>query len=167
MRDKRTILRALLPAILLSILPIAPGAALAQDLCNHLDALIGHAQIGFVGLAESSPEEAEDQSAKTGLADASGCSVRKTTQGNVYLCDWAFPHRAKQAYDRFESLARDVHDCLGERAVLHNDQSVNHPDYYALRRFETDRASVSVSVKDKAALDRTYVFVGIQGSKAD
>ena len=38
----------------------------------------------------------------------------------------------------------------------------HHPDTYALRRYETPRAEVSVSLKDKIALGRTFVFIRVQ-----
>ena len=89
--------------------------------------------------------------------------MTKTLKGSAYHCSWAFPHRAEQAYDTFDEFVREVKDCIGQKATLHSDQSVNHPDSYALRRFEMEQAEVTVSVKDKGALGSTFVFVRVQG----
>jgi hypothetical protein len=99
------------------------------------------------------------------LAGASYCFVTKKPKRNLYHCGWEFPFRAKQAYDTFDEFDRDVNDCIGQHATVHNDQSVNHPDFYALRRYETEQADVSVSVKDKSALSRTFVFIRVEGGK--
>ncbi len=74
-------------------------------------------------------------------------------------------NRAEEAYDTFDRLTQSVHECLGEQATVHNDQNVNHPDFYALIRYETEKASVNISVKDKSALERTFVFIRIQGEQ--
>ena len=70
-----------------------------------------------------------------------------------------------QAPIKFPDLT--VHKRIGQQATLHIDQSVNHPDYYALRRYETAQADVSVSVKDKSALGNTFVFIRVQGGKGN
>lgn len=41
---------------------------------------------------------------------------------------------------------------------------MNHPDSYAARRYELARAEVRLSVKDKAALGKTFVFIRVQSS---
>lgn len=110
-------------------------------------------------------EGAGDHNARLILADASYCRVTKTSKRSSYHCGWEFPHRAQQAYDAFDDLARRLDECVGRHAVLHRDQSVNHPDSYALRRYETPAAEVSVSVKDKSALGQTFVFLRIQGGQ--
>jgi hypothetical protein len=97
------------------------------------------------------------------LAGASYCLVTKRSNGSFYHCGWEFPYRAKPAYDTFDALVRGMNDCIGRHATLHSDRSVNHPDYYALRRYQTAQAEVSVSVKDKSALSRTFVFIRVQG----
>ena len=108
-----------------------------------------------------------DHDVTLALDGASYCLVTKRSKRSFYHCGWEFPYRAKLAYDTFDEFVRGVKDCIGRHATLHSDQSVNHPDFYALRRFETERAEVSVSVKDKSARSRTFVFIRVQGGKSD
>ena len=109
--------------------------------------------------------DAGDHDVTLTLAGASSCLVTKKSAQPSYHCAWEFPYRAAPAYDTFDDLVDRLDQCIGRQATLHSDRSVNHPDFYALRRFEMEQAQVSVSVKDKAALDRTFVFVRVQGSK--
>ena len=106
--------------------------------------------------------DAGDHDVTLTLAGASYCFVTKKLKTSFYQCAWEFPYRAKQAYDTFDEFVREVDDCIGQHATLHADQSVNHPDFYALRRFETEQAEVNVSVKEKSALSTTFVFIRIK-----
>jgi hypothetical protein len=62
----------------------------------------------------------------------------------------------------FKALGQELESCIGDRAVLSDDQNVNHPDFYEARMFLLDQAKVSVSVKDKSALGSTFVFVSVE-----
>ena len=91
--------------------------------------------------------------------------VTKRSKRSLYHCGWEFPHRAEQAYETLDAFVEAAHDCIGPQATVHSDQGVNHPDFYDARRFEMKEAEVSVSVKDKGALGRTFVFIRVR-SKA-
>ena len=88
--------------------------------------------------------------------------MAKELSGDFYHCRWDFPHRAQEAYATFDDFVLSVGKCIGETADMLKDQNVNHPDYYALTRYEAEKASVTVSVKDKSALDRTFVFIRVE-----
>jgi|GEM_PF-3389118 len=139
------------------VLPIAVDAVQAQDLCAAIDHLIDQSRSQFVEVAGATPL------AGAPLAEASSCAVTKMLKGAAYHCRWEFPYRAEAAYQTFDKSVHELEGCLGPRATQHSDQSVNHPDYYALRRFETAQADVTVSVKDKGAQSRTFVFLRVQG----
>lgn len=141
---------------------LAPAYAL--DLCADIETLIDQSRVQFADIAEPADGNANDRAVTLMLPGASACSLAGTSNRSVYQCRWEFPHRAAQASETYDALVRGVDDCIGERAKLHTDQSVNHPDYYALRRYEMAPANVSVSIKDKSALDRTIVFVTVQGA---
>ena len=143
------------------------GVAQAQDLCANVDRLIDQSQSGFSKIAAKPKGNAGDHDVTLTLAGASYCTVTKRSKRNWYQCAWEFPHRAEQAYETFEEIAGKLNACIGERATLHSDRSVNHPDYYSSRRYELKRADVSVSVKDKGALGSTFVFVRVQGRQAN
>ncbi len=147
------------------VLLAALGVARAQDLCADIDYLIDQSGSQFSEIMPKPHGDAGDHEVTLALAGASYCLVTKRSKRSLYHCGWEFPHRAQQAYDTFDEFVRGVSDCIGQQATLHRDQSVNHPDFYALRRYETEQAEVSVSVKDKSALGRTFVFIRVQGAK--
>lgn len=141
------------------------GVAQAQDLCTNIDYLIDQSRSQFAKIADKPNGDAGDHDVNLTLAGASYCFVTKKSKRNWYHCAWEFPYRAKHAYDTFEEFVREMNECIGQHATLHTDQSVNHPDYYSLRRYEMEQAAVSVSVKDKSALGSTFVFIRVQGRK--
>ena len=147
------------------VLSAAIGVAQARDLCANIDDLIDQSRSQFAEIMDKPHGDAGDHDVTLTLAGASYCFVTKQSKRSFYHCGWEFPYRAKQAYDTFDAFVRGVNDCIGQQATLHTDQSVNHPDFYALRRYETEQADVSVSVKDKSALGRTFVFIRVQGGK--
>ena len=94
---------------------------------------------------------------------ASKCSsALAQTGGRFTYCAWSFDYRAPLANDAFNHLLHAVPACLGLDVARKNDQKVNHPDFYDLQLFETPEAEVSVSLKDKAGLQETYVFLRVQ-----
>ncbi len=164
---KKTRPRWRLPVTASAIFSATLGVAQAQDFCAKVDHLIDQSQSGFSKIAAKPKGSAGDRDVTLSLAGASRCSVTMKSKKNWYHCAWEFPHRAEQAYETFEEIAGKLNVCIGERATLHSDRSVNHPDFYASRRFELKQADVSVSVKDKGALGSTFVFVRVQGRHAN
>lgn len=76
-------------------------------------------------------------------------------------CGWAFPYREAPAQKAFQQLLSEVTACAeGNQASL-ADQHVNHPDYYDLQTFQLNDREIGVSLKDKAALGETYVFLRV------
>ena len=145
----------------------AMGVAQAQNLCPNIDYLIDQSQLGFTGIADKPNGAAGDHDVTLTLAGASYCLVTKKSKRNWYHCGWEFPYRAKRAYDTFDEFVAGMTECIGQNATLHTDQRVNHPDYYASRRYEMEQANVSVSVKDKGALGSTFVFIRVQGREME
>jgi hypothetical protein len=141
---------------------VAIGSDQARDLCEDIGYLIDQSQSHFQKIVEKPSGNTDDYHVTRSLDRASFCVVTKKSTRNWYRCAWEFPHRAEQAYDAYEELVRELDECIGQDATLHEDQSVNHPDYYASRRYEMGQAEVSVSVKDKVELGSTFVFVKIQ-----
>ena len=148
---------------LLAVLAAA-GTARADDLCTDLERLIAQSAVNFADITGESRDERGDQDAALKLEGASHCSVTERMSPSAYQCRWVFPYRAASANETFGDFIRRVEDCLGPQAVRHEDRSVNHPDHYALQRFETAGANVSLSLKDKAAYDSTFVFIRVQGT---
>ncbi len=97
-----------------------------------------------------------------GTQDTVACTRSLMLAGGVQMhCGWAFAYRAPRARDAFDRLMRSVAACLGEGAAVTTDLDVNHPDYYDLQTFQSGGQEIGVSLKDKAALSETYVFLRI------
>lgn len=75
------------------------------------------------------------------------------------VCQWRFAYRDGRARDMFEAKGSELEACLGP-AMEQGDQ-VNHPDSYELRQFQAEGRAVYLSIKDKAALQQTIVFLRI------
>ena len=156
--------RGVLPAAWVLIFSGTLGTAQAQDLCGDIDTLIEQSRSGFSEIATKGKGAAGEHGVTLALAGASSCSVTRKSKRTWYHCAWEFPHRAEQAYDTFDRFVERLNDCVGRRATVHSDRSVNHPDHYASRRYELNQAEVSVSIKDKSALGRSFVFIRVQSS---
>ncbi len=139
------------------------GGARAGDFCTNINDLIDQSRTQFAEITGNPTGDAGDHDVTLSLAGASYCLVTKPPKTSSYYCAWEFPYRANRAYDTFDAFIRGLDDCIGQHATLHTDQDVNHPDYYAQRRYETEQSEVSVSVKDKSALGSTFVFIRVQG----
>lgn len=81
--------------------------------------------------------------------------------GQQVQCGWPFAYRSEEADVAFARLNETVAACLGPDAAVSRDQSVNHPDFYDLRLYQIGGRETAVSLKDKAALQQTYVFLRI------
>ena len=141
------------------------GVSQAQDLCTNIDYLIDQSQSEFVKILGEPHGDAGNYYVTRTLSSASYCFVTRKSKMNWYHCGWEFPYRAKHAYDTFDEFVRKMTGCIGQRATVHTDQSVNHPDYYSLRRYQMEQAEVSVSIKDKVSLGKTFVFIRVQRTK--
>ncbi len=135
----------------------------ARDLCADINDLIEQSRSQFAEIAAEASDETGDHVATRVLADATYCRITASSEDSAYYCAWAFPYRAEIAAETFDQLALGIGECVGPHATVHGDQGVNHPDFYDVRRFRTEAADVSVSIKDKVALDATYVFVRVHG----
>ncbi|WP_415402312.1 hypothetical protein [Tateyamaria sp. SN3-11] len=81
------------------------------------------------------------------------------TGARALNCRWPFDYRAPAATDTFTALIDATTGCLNTDGLT--DQGVNHPDSYDLRTFHTDTAQVSISIKDKGALQQTFIFLRV------
>ncbi len=96
-----------------------------------------------------------------GLGNAK-CSLSLGLGGvRARACRWPYAYRAPEAREAFARLVADVADCPGATAMP-LEEGVNHPDSYDLRRFSLEGDTVAVSLKDKAALRETYIFLRVE-----
>ena len=136
----------------------------AHIFCNNMNTLVGEAKSGFANWQTSSSMD----STPLTLPDAQDCSTVRLLSGeSAYHCSWEFPYRTAEAYDTFNAFDRSIKDCFGERAHLGSDQNVNHPDFYEARQYHVGHVNVTLSIKDKSALQSTLVFVRVQAARPE
>jgi hypothetical protein len=134
----------------------------AASFCTNINLLVDNAHSNFSEIIIRPERKSGGYDVTLRLEGAMDCTVIPTSNSNSYYCTWKFPHRATRAYATFEMFERELKECIGHRAVFVRDQPVNHPDFYDSRIFQVDQANVTVSVKDKSALGRTFVFVWVR-----
>lgn len=100
-----------------------------------------------------------DTNAMAAKLSADRCSQALATGGQtLVVCQWGFDFRAPAATAFYEALLAEAKSCLASQAPK-GDQPVNHPDSFFLAEFETPQARLSVSLKDKGALQQSFVFL--------
>ena len=72
-------------------------------------------------------------------------------------CRWTFDLGTPQSRDIYDGLRAALAGCSDARPE--RDQGVNHPDFYDAWAFQIDGARVTLSIKDKSALGKTYVVL--------
>ncbi len=77
------------------------------------------------------------------------------------VCFWEFAYRNPAAQTFYQAMGDNVSGCLGAAAETPPEPGVNHPDSYALRQFAAEGRLISVSLKDKAQMDKSIVFLRI------
>lgn len=131
---------------LLALLLLASPAS-ANSFCAQLDGLFKEAST----ISLPSRPDAETT-----------CSTALALSGETSKhCAWPFDYRSEAATQAFEALVTAVPACLELDVAAADDQDVNHPDFYDLRVFNPAQGEVGISLKDKGALQQTYVFLRV------
>ena len=94
-------------------------------------------------------------------ADAQCDVVRDLSGQRDFYCSWEYQFREQAAQDRFDALQLAITECFAGDLSVRNDPDVNHPDFYDLRQYRRGTLALSVSLKDKGDLQKTYVFLRI------
>ena len=109
---------------------------------------------------ECRPIDTLDAFETSGLPPAGAeCSTYLTaTSGTGVSCRWENPYRAEAARQKASALWETLIQCRDGKP-LSPDKQVNHPDSYDLRTLAHGTTIYAISVKDKAAQNRTLVFL--------
>jgi hypothetical protein len=156
--------RGLLRTVVIgAFLPVAVSteSAAAASFCSKINRLIDEAPRDFSDIVVDPSRASGGHDVTIMLEGASDCAVRQLLNSKSYSCMWEFWYRDPRAYSTFEKLDQELRSCVDDRAVVSDDQNVNHPDFYDAQLFLLDRAKVAVSVKDKSAQESTFVFVSV------
>ncbi len=131
-----------------AILSLGLATTALAELCDDIGAVSAQSDAVQMTL----PSTQETVTCKRALMLSGGAQVH---------CSWAFDYRVPEASQAFEHLVKSVGQCMGDDAAITADLNVNHPDFYDLQTFELGGQEIAVSLKDKAALSQTYVFLRI------
>lgn len=87
------------------------------------------------------------------------CDLVRSGDGlDQYFCALEFEFRSPAATAVYDDYVAEVRACFGAKEVPIGP-AVNHPDSYHQTVFAVDGRHISVALKDKGALQKTYVFV--------
>ena len=86
-----------------------------------------------------------------------GCSATAATESRI-TCHWRFTYRDPTAEELQLTLRDRVEQCISTDQRVEQDDQVNHPDSYYADTFVLDQSRLTLSRKDKAELDATFVF---------
>jgi hypothetical protein len=140
--------------------PKSADTTAQPDLCNELKQLSVLAAGGF----SADPSSGAASSGPKPLPKAQRCAVVQNVEGHkTYHCAWKFPFRAAAALTFSNTYNQTIAACFADATQRVADLGVNHPDSYEQQQHVVEGAVIRVSVKDKGALQETYVFVAIQG----
>ncbi|MEO1139103.1 MAG: hypothetical protein AAFW87_06570 [Pseudomonadota bacterium] len=81
------------------------------------------------------------------------------------VCQWRFDYRNASAAGLYDMFSQQLEKCLGPQIIT--DKGVNHPDSYDLRQYQAKDGMIFVSIKDKAALQQTIVFLRVEPTLGD
>lgn len=147
-----------------AMVAIPAGRTRAAELCEDMNILVREARSNFSNWQVEGTATARPLT----LSGAEDCTMSQSLSGaKVYHCAWKFAYRTVGAYGTFDAYNQLFQECFGDRAHLSRDQSVNHPDFYNLHQYQLDQVDVTLSIKDKSALQSTYVFVRVHGVTPD
>ena len=88
-------------------------------------------------------------------------TTRQLGGGSAYHCAWSYPYRSKHSRTALQTFLARIESCEGVARSTQPETGVNHPDTYEQWVFRVAGRTISVSLKDKAQLDRSYLFLGI------
>ncbi len=142
---------------LILALTTTPAFAPAEELnlCAYITPLFPVAEANFP----------TDAPALTEPPQASSCAMSLLWSGaRSYHCIWEFPYRAGPAREAFAAFNSSFENCLPGQMHIRNDQSVNHPDFYKRKQYQAGAVVIGISLKDRAELHGSYVFLRITGA---
>ena len=136
----------------------------SATLCAEVKRLISESASEFDAI-RGEPVDGSTEEWKTSFAigGASSCSIFVDPERTGYSCSWEYEATSGDGPVAYRETVDQVRSCLGGSAVESEDTSVNHPDFWALTTFEISDGAVTVSQKNKNALRKVFVSIGVNG----
>ena len=93
--------------------------------------------------------------------------TRSLSQGGLVAmnCRWKFGYRVAAADVAHGALLEAVRHCVPNAHVVLEEAPVNHPDSYLATTFDAGTVTVAVTLKDKAALGASFVFLRVEAQR--
>ena len=132
---------------------LAPNNATAENVCGNVSLLLSQVEAGTADKPETPTAGFFKTPAEACLQSLSETGARS------HHCRWPFEYRDVQANNSFKVILSAFQNCYAGDNAPTKDQDVNHPDYYDLRSFQTANGTLFLSLKDKGALQKTYLFI--------
>ncbi len=147
-------------ALIALVLPCSSQAA-DDNFCRTMEKLGALARNDFV--VAPAPADAEPLFTTVENPDVPpDCRLITKSGGMSHMCMWTFKYRDQHATAGFAALFGRIKQCLGPNASELMDAGVNHPDSYEARFLDADGLRFTVSIKDKAPLQKTFVFFWVE-----
>ena len=87
------------------------------------------------------------------------CDLVRSGNGvDQYFCTREFAFRSLEATAAYDGHVIEMRECFGQVEVPIG-LAVNHPDSYHQTVFAVNKRHISVALKDKGALQKTFAFV--------
>jgi len=137
---------------LLTILALSLNlsTASATDLC----AALTNQSADWPKITQNIDQHLDQKSASCGNATGMDGQVSRH-------CYWAFDYRSDKAKTAYRSLHKQFIACSRTQGDV-QDEGVNHPDSYTLENFDFGAHNIALSLKDKATLNQTLIFVRLR-----
>ena len=82
------------------------------------------------------------------------------TGQDATFCQWTFAYRSSPAREAFEAAEAALDGCFPKTVTL--SAHVNHPDSYDQVFYNAETQVISLSLKDKAQHQATYLFLRVE-----
>ncbi|WP_152912319.1 hypothetical protein [Candidatus Rhodobacter oscarellae] len=97
------------------------------------------------------------------IAVLSGATCRDalTETGAGGFCQWGYAYRSEAARAGFARQVAKLTECFPDAAPQPSPHRVNHPDTHDVRLFDLGDTRITISLKDKARLGKSFVFMQV------
>ena len=131
-------------------------------LCADLERLVRESASDFAAIrGELLNRTTGEWSTSLAIDGASDCSIFIDIERAGHTCSWEYSATNGAGPAEYDKAVDDVRSCLGSDLVETEDPGVNHPDFWAARNFAISDGEVSVSLKNKNALGKVFVSIGV------
>ena len=101
-------------------------------------------------------------------AGVKSCSILEDAAKSTFQCVWTYSLQSSTAQQHYLRASTEIQHCLAEifggELTLQQDQAVNHPDVYASQYYRHADGQITVSLKNKSALNSKLLTIRVDTS---